>query len=41
VRADEDAAKVRAEIGAKREASAADGLSRAEELAAQMRRSAP
>jgi hypothetical protein len=41
VRADEDAAKVRTEIAAKREASAANGLSRAEELAAQMRRSSP
>jgi hypothetical protein len=40
VRADEDPAKVRAEIAAKREGSAADGLSRAEELAEQMRRGA-
>jgi hypothetical protein len=41
VRENEDAGKVRAEIAAKRNAAGADGMSRAEELAAQMRRPAP
>jgi hypothetical protein len=41
VRENEDTAKVRAEIASKRNAVSADGMSRAEELAAQMRRPAP
>jgi hypothetical protein len=41
VRENEDTTKVRAEIAAKRNATSAEGMSRAEELAAQMRRPAP